>query len=43
MSAPSLVEELQPILDEETEVFVLKLYRMIIYEVLKAEHKQKQK
>lgn len=32
-----LIDELQAILDSETEAFVLKLWRMIIFETLKVE------
>jgi RNA-binding protein 25 len=31
-----MVEELAPVLDSEAESFVIKLWRMLIYEVLKA-------
>eukprot|EP00798_Chlamydomonas_sp_ICE-L_P024964 gene24964-10622_t len=36
-AAPAkLAEELAPVLDSDTDTFVLKLYRMVIYETEKA-------
>lgn len=36
LPAAAMVEELEPVLDTEAEPFVIKLWRMLIYEVLKA-------
>ena len=36
LSASAMVEELEPVLDTEAEPFVIKLWRMLIYETLKA-------
>ena len=35
VSASEMMKELEPILEDESEVFALKLYRMIIYSVAK--------
>ena len=35
VSAEGLVKELEPILEEESSVFVHKLFRLIIYSILK--------
>ena len=38
ITAEEMAKELQPILEDESEVFALKLYRMIIYSVAKCRH-----
>jgi len=39
LSAKDMVSELEPVLDNEAEPFVIKLWRMLIYETLKANEK----
>ena len=39
LSAKDMVGELEPVLDNEAEPFVIKLWRMLIYETLKANEK----
>lgn len=39
LSAKDMVSELEPVLDDEAEQFVIKLWRMLIYETLKANEK----
>jgi len=39
LSAKDMVSELEPVLDNEAEQFVIKLWRMLIYETLKANEK----
>ena len=36
LGAAAMVDELEPVLDTEAEPFVIKLWRMLIYETLKA-------
>ena len=38
VGAESMCEELQPVLDSEAEAFVIKLWRMLLYEILKLKH-----
>ena len=39
LGAAAMVDELEPVLDTEAEPFVIKLWRMLIYETLKANEK----
>jgi len=39
LSAKDMVGELEPVLDNEAEPFVIKHWRMLIYETLKANEK----
>lgn len=41
VAAPSFLVELEPVLDSEAEVFMIKLWRMLIFEILRKEEMDK--
>jgi RNA recognition motif-containing protein len=39
--APAFLRELQPVLDTEAEIFMIKLWRMLIFEILRKQHMER--